>query len=272
MPALSTAAIVLRAVNYGEADRVVTLFGREIGRVSALARSARKSQRRFAGGLGLGAVGVAALRERPGAEMLTLESFDATGATHVALGTDVARLAHASYAAELVTKLCAPRQAEPAVYDWLAEMLERLAAGTATRRTAAGLRDGALAGPGLAAGRRPLRGMRDASIRRRHSGGIRTAAAPSAPVARAAGRPIAPATRAALVRLERLSLAEADAVSLPGDVNRGCREALSEIINQHISGPLKSLEFIAKLSQSRERSLTRCPPRRRPPWASATSP
>jgi DNA repair protein RecO (recombination protein O) len=64
LPALSTPAIVLRAVNYGEADRVVTLFGRDIGRVSALARSARKSQRRFAGGLGLGAVGVAALRGR----------------------------------------------------------------------------------------------------------------------------------------------------------------------------------------------------------------
>ncbi len=31
-------------------------------------------------------------------------------------------------------------------------------------------------------------------------------------------------------------------------MNRGCREALMEIINQHISGPLKSVEFIAKLS------------------------
>ena len=54
----STPAIVLRAVNYGEADRIVTLFGRDTGRLSALARGARKSQRRFAGGLGLCAVGV----------------------------------------------------------------------------------------------------------------------------------------------------------------------------------------------------------------------
>ena len=102
MGSLSTPAIVLRAVNYGEADRIVTLFGRETGRLSALARGARKSQRRFAGGLGLCAVGVASLRERAGADLLTLESFDATAA-HVALGTDVARLAHAAYAAELVT-------------------------------------------------------------------------------------------------------------------------------------------------------------------------
>jgi DNA repair protein RecO (recombination protein O) len=83
---LSTPAIVLRAVNYGEADRVVTIFGRETGRLSALARGARKSQRRFAGGLGLCSVGSAALRERTGAELLTLERFEVT-ASHPALGS-----------------------------------------------------------------------------------------------------------------------------------------------------------------------------------------
>jgi DNA repair protein RecO (recombination protein O) len=247
LPALSTPAIVLRAVNYGEADRVVTLFGRDIGRVSALARSARKSQRRFAGGLGLGAVGVAALRERPGAEMLTLENFEASGATHVALGMDVARLAHASYAAELVTKLCAPRQAEPAVYDWLAEMLERLAAGTATAERLRVFEMGLLRGLGFqpVVDRCALCGTVDPAAPFRWDpdrGGAVCAACVRS------GRPIAAPTRAALVRLGGLSLAEADGVSLPTDVNRGCREALSEIINQHISGPLKSLEFIAKLS------------------------
>lgn len=44
-----TLALVLRRTPYGEADLVVTLFTRELGRVSALARAARKSQRRFSG-------------------------------------------------------------------------------------------------------------------------------------------------------------------------------------------------------------------------------
>src|SRR5262245_33859927 len=44
-------ALVLRAVDYGESDRVVTLFTREHGCVSAMARAARKSKRRFAGAL-----------------------------------------------------------------------------------------------------------------------------------------------------------------------------------------------------------------------------
>ena len=44
---ITTPAIVLRTVDYGEADRVVTLFTREHGKLSALARGARKSVKRF---------------------------------------------------------------------------------------------------------------------------------------------------------------------------------------------------------------------------------
>ena len=44
-------ALVLRRTPYGEADLVVLLFSRELGRISALARSARKSERRFGGHL-----------------------------------------------------------------------------------------------------------------------------------------------------------------------------------------------------------------------------
>jgi DNA repair protein RecO (recombination protein O) len=46
-----TLALVLRRTEYGEADLVVTLFTHDLGRVAALARSARKSQRRFGGQL-----------------------------------------------------------------------------------------------------------------------------------------------------------------------------------------------------------------------------
>ena len=54
--------------------------------------------------------------------------------------------------------------------------------------------------------------------------------------------------RAALIRLAQTSFADAAADTLPPDVNRDCREALLEIVNHHITGPLKSIEFIAKLS------------------------
>jgi DNA repair protein RecO (recombination protein O) len=44
-------ALVLGRVSYGDSDLIVQLFTEEQGRISALARGARKSQRRFAGSL-----------------------------------------------------------------------------------------------------------------------------------------------------------------------------------------------------------------------------
>jgi DNA repair protein RecO (recombination protein O) len=41
----------LRCIDYGEADRIVTLLTRRHGKLAALARSARRSKRRFAGAL-----------------------------------------------------------------------------------------------------------------------------------------------------------------------------------------------------------------------------
>jgi DNA repair protein RecO (recombination protein O) len=251
---LVTPAIVLRVVNYGEADRIVTLLGRDTGRLSALARGARKSQRRFAGGLALCSVGSAALRERPGAELATLERFDATE-PHAALGADVARMAHAAYAAELVGKLCAPHQVEIKVFDALAEFLRLLDTEGASAERLRVFEIGLLShlgfGPVLdtcavCAGDR-FEGRPPSEVAFRwdpdRGGAICTACARG-------GRPLQPAVREALIRLARTPLADATAEALPADVNRDCREALLEIINHHVSGPLKTVEFIAKVARA----------------------
>ena len=254
MPSLTTLAIVLRAVNYGEADRIVTLLGRDTGRVSALARGARKSQRRFAGGLSLCALGTAALRERPGADLATLERFDATE-SYPALGSDVARMAHAAYAAELVGKLCAPHQVEPAAFDWMAAFLRLLDREGASAERLRVFEIGLLAGLGFgpvldtcaACGGERFAGRAGAEVSFRwdpdRGGAVCTACARG-------GRPLPPAAREALMRLSRTSLEDATAVALPADVNRDCREALLEIINHHVSGPLKTVEFIAKVARA----------------------
>ncbi|HSM92508.1 MAG TPA: DNA repair protein RecO, partial [Anaeromyxobacteraceae bacterium] len=46
---LKVEGIVLRVVDYGESDRIVTLLTRERGKVGAYARGARASRRRFPG-------------------------------------------------------------------------------------------------------------------------------------------------------------------------------------------------------------------------------
>jgi DNA repair protein RecO (recombination protein O) len=250
---LSTPGIVLRAVAYGEADRIVTLFGRDTGLVSALARGARKSQRRFSGGLGLCSVGTASLRERPGADLMTLERFDVIDG-HAPLGADVARMAHAAYAAELCGKLCAPRQAETNVYDWLVAFLAEVEVGGASAERLRVFELGLLSALGMAPvleGCAVCAGARYAG--RDHTevtfrwdpdrgGAVCVACARG-------GRPLAPAVRAALVRLAATPLDAAGAQTLPADVNRDCREALLEVISHHVTGPLKSVEFIAKVAR-----------------------
>jgi len=260
--------VLLRTIDYGESDRVVTLLGRSTGCVGAIARGARKSQRRFGGGLDLCVVGEAGLRERPGSELLTLERFDVTQ-SFSSLGADVACMGHAAYVAELVAKLCAPRQPEPGIFDWLTAflaaldgdgpsaerlrifelgLLERLGFAPALEACAAcGREDLARAGatidvrwdPGRggvickdcgARGRpmRPVVRQELARLAAEARRGMTAAQTPSGSAASAAGAASAPATSAA-------------------DVARGCRDALRELIGTHLSAPLKSLEFLAKL-------------------------
>lgn len=79
-----TAALVLRRTPYREADLIVTLFTESIGQTSALARAARKSQRRFGGGLEPFHTLDAELEETPGAELMTLTNVRVeTARTHL---------------------------------------------------------------------------------------------------------------------------------------------------------------------------------------------
>jgi DNA repair protein RecO (recombination protein O) len=64
----------LRRTPYREADLVVTLFTQGLGQVSALARAARKSQRRFGGSLEPFHTLRVELSESVGADLLTLSS------------------------------------------------------------------------------------------------------------------------------------------------------------------------------------------------------
>jgi DNA repair protein RecO (recombination protein O) len=242
-----TAAIVLRRVGYAEADLVVTLLGSETGRVSALARGARKSSRRFAGGLGMAATGEARLRERAGAELMVLESFDARD-DRAGLATDVAKAAHAAYAIELCDRLCPPRHPEKSVFAWLDEFLARLTAGSATaerlRVFELGLLRGLGIGPSLdrcvACDRGELAGEdvrwhpeRGGVVCRNCSG---------------RGDLMSGHIRQELARLAATRLADAGDLVLDRDVASGCRRAVLALLREHVHGPLRSLDFIEKMS------------------------
>jgi DNA repair protein RecO (recombination protein O) len=252
--ATSTRAVVLRARPFGEADRIVTFLGRASGRVSALARGARKSTHRFAGGLGLGTVGEATWRDRAGAELGTLDAFDVIEA-NVALGEELGRTAHAAYALELVEQLCPPRQAEPAVFDWLVTFLERLARGAARAERLRIFELGLLARLGIGpvvdacavCGKRDF-GEEVARWMPGRGGLVCGACVGRGPgVERGPSAAIFPVVRRALGWIAGADIEEGERVDLPREVNQACRSAIFEVLQGHLRRPLRSLEFLAKL-------------------------
>lgn len=121
--------IVLGTVDYGEADRVVTLFTRERGKLSAFAAGARKSKRRFAGAL------------EP-FTLLTVDLVDRNGTTlrldqaqidrpFLAIRNDLPRIARALYAIELVRELLRDHEPHEELFSLLLGYLGLLDAGSA---------------------------------------------------------------------------------------------------------------------------------------------
>lgn len=126
-------AVVCGLVPYGDSDLVVRLFGRVGGRVTAFARGARRSKRRFAGSLQPLAQGVAGLKARRGAELLSLESFEASSPLF-GLADDPGRLGRAAYLVEISERLLPEAEPAPALFASLGVALSRLASGEGDAR------------------------------------------------------------------------------------------------------------------------------------------
>ncbi|HEY6002097.1 MAG TPA: DNA repair protein RecO, partial [Anaeromyxobacter sp.] len=142
-------AIVLRTVNTGEADRVVTLLTRERGKVAAFARGARASRRRFGGSLEPFTLVSAEVRERPASDLLGLESVTPLEAFGGIRG-DLARIACAGYAAELSRELLRDHEPHEDLFDLLAAYLAALDRAPARPAALRAFELGALRAAGLA--------------------------------------------------------------------------------------------------------------------------
>jgi DNA repair protein RecO (recombination protein O) len=125
MQRLKLTAIVLRTVDYGESDRVVALLSVERGKLSAFARGARASRRRFGGALEPFTLLAAEVKERPSSDLATLESVTVTRAFG-GIRTDLARIACAGYACELSRELVRDHEPHAELFELLASYLDQL--------------------------------------------------------------------------------------------------------------------------------------------------
>lgn len=124
---IATEALLLRRVEYGEADLVLTLLTQKLGKVSALARSARKSMKRFGGSIEPMHTLMLELDERPGAELFTLVEAKLSVPRPNILGS-LAAMEAAGKALSWARRAAPPRTPEEAPYAVLSTLLDRLAA------------------------------------------------------------------------------------------------------------------------------------------------
>lgn len=127
MPQYNATGIVLRRLAYGETDNIVTLYTRENGRVSAIAKGARKASSRTASACEI--LTCARYNLASGKSLAVITQAEIKNA-FPALRKDLSRLAHAQYTAELTDKFVADEDPHPQLFTLLRAtllLLERTA-------------------------------------------------------------------------------------------------------------------------------------------------
>ena len=119
-------ALLLRSVDYGDSDRVVTLFTREHGKVSCLAKGARSSRRRLSGLQVFSLLDIELRHKTQGLDQLLQARPRAFAG---GLLSDLSALAHAYVLLELTDRFEELGSPQPQVFDLLWASLLALADG-----------------------------------------------------------------------------------------------------------------------------------------------
>lgn len=114
---------MLRLTDFGEADRIVTFFTLEQGKLQGVARGAKRSKKRFAGALE--AFAHLKLQLHLGNSLPTLSSADIVS-IFPGIRSDLVKIGSAAYACELVERLTPDEEPAPRLFRLLYCYLERL--------------------------------------------------------------------------------------------------------------------------------------------------
>ncbi len=132
MKELRTRALVLRTFDQGESDRLVRLYTEALGRVSAIAKGARRSRRRFPGSLEILNLLDVRLVDPPRASLLRLESARLE-LPFERLVNDLGRYAISCHFIEILDRFTGEHEANPELFRFALGVLDVLAAETPDR-------------------------------------------------------------------------------------------------------------------------------------------
>ena len=234
-------ALVLSTVDYGEADRLVTLLTREHGKLTAFAAGARKSKRRFAGALEPYMRLRVQLVETRGATV-RLDSADIV-AGYYGAREDLSLIARALYAVELCRELTRDHEPQAELFELLEEYLGRLNAKEAGPTSLLAFELAALAHAGLmprfdscALCGGPLGPQ--PRFDQAHGGAVCELCAVRAREAVAVPVELLAGLRA---------LQEGERTPLSADLRARARGLLNVFISHHLGRRLKSVDFMAQV-------------------------
>ncbi len=128
----STPAIVLRARDYAESDRIVTLLTREFGKLSGIAKGAKASRRRFERKLEPFSQVKLFFRRRPHGQLVFITRAEPGDSMPAVIEDDLTKIALGSYMLELADALTSEEAEAVDAYHVLARALETLGSGAAS--------------------------------------------------------------------------------------------------------------------------------------------
>jgi DNA repair protein RecO (recombination protein O) len=123
MPSLCvTPAIVLRSWPFGESDKIVSFLTQDYGKVTGIAKGAKRSRKRFVNTLEIFAWVRLRFLDRPHSTLAFIQASDLIQ-PFKNLTTSLEKIVHASHLLETTDSLIVEREANPLLYDHLKDGL-----------------------------------------------------------------------------------------------------------------------------------------------------
>jgi DNA repair protein RecO (recombination protein O) len=246
-PTLATPAIVLRSRPYGESDKIVCLLTENYGKVTGIAKGAKRSRKRFANSLEPFSLVNLRFQDRPHGGLVFIQSADLAVAFK-RLATSLEKIALASYLSEITDGLTGERDESAPVFEHLkngliflecddAVPLEFLASYELTLLRLAGYQPA-------------LDSCKHCSITRQERAGVRwyfslVEGGVLCGLCAQSRSKILPLGSAALTALTRLQKGP-DAEPLPAAVLREIRLVIESFLRFHMGREIRSAAFLSK--------------------------
>ena len=125
MPLFTTHAIVIRSLNYGESDKIITFFTKDFGKLKGIAKGARRSKKRFQNALGLFSHLRLFFFDKEGLGLVRAESCDILH-SFPKIKEDLEKILYGNYYLELVNEMAGEREANREAFELLLSFLSNL--------------------------------------------------------------------------------------------------------------------------------------------------